>query len=154
MQQRYFTIKHAQGSRKRIKPCTSFLFLRNSRQYLNANTTAKMSSNDFKIYHYEKNSVNFLDNLTLVPDSKHVAFLIPLALFVNIYFRKSFSFAKNSFQLCFCFFVFLVGGNSTKLFDYVSLEMCKYILKTSNIFTSKSKQLKAMKHYAISINKC
>ena len=87
--------------------------------------SAEMASSNLKVFITEKNIVSNFDQ-SLLQSAQDVAFLIPFALFVNLYFRKSFTFAQNWFQLCFCSVVFLLGLNPTFL-SYANPEICKFI---------------------------
>ena len=84
-----------------------------------------MASSNLKVFITEKNIVSNFDQ-SLLQWAQDVAFFIPFALFVNLYFRKSFTFAQNWFQLCFCSVVFLLGLNPTFL-SYANPEICKFI---------------------------
>ena len=51
-------------------------------------------------------------------------FLISLVIAVNLYFRKSFSFAKNGLQVAICFAIF-VAGSRQEIRELIGGRNCK-----------------------------
>ena len=85
--------------------------------------TAIMSTK--KLYCPEMNIVNStFYNMSPLQGLIESAFIIPLALFINIYFRKSFNFAQNLTQLCFCLAIFGMGISETVV-NFFGQEICK-----------------------------